>query len=149
MTAIERLWNRLRRVRSLLFVASSAGQAGCNGRGLGTVEVRAACDTVITFHEQGEWRPEGGRDLRFHNVYRWTLAGDLLRLEHLRLGADNPVHLLDLVQTGEGEWQSTLPHLCREDCYAAELLVRDDQLVLRWSVNGPRKQQRIECVYSW
>jgi hypothetical protein len=35
-----------------------------------------------------------------------------------------------------------------EDCYAAVLLVRDDGLVLRWSIDGPRKQEVIEYVYS-
>jgi hypothetical protein len=42
-----------------------------------------------------------------------------------------------------------LSHLCRDDCYAAVLLVRDDGIVLRWSIDGPRKQEMIEYVYSW
>jgi uncharacterized protein DUF6314 len=40
------------------------------------------------------------------------------------------------------------PHLCKEDCYAAVLVVQDDNLVLRWSIDGPRKQEMIEYTYS-
>ena len=146
--ALNHLWNRLRRVRSLSFVASSASTTGWNGTGVGTAEVREAGDGAMTFHEQGFWRPEGGeRDIRFRNVYRWTPVGDLLRLEHLRFGADRPVFLFDLAHAGEGEWRSASPHLCRDDCYAAVLLVRDEGIVLRWSIDGPRKKESIEYTY--
>jgi hypothetical protein len=147
--SLRQLWDRLRQVRGLSFVASSAGKHGWNGRGVGTVEVREAGPGVMTFHEQGTWRPEGGREIRFHNVYRWTLSGDVLRLEHLRFGVDNPVYLFDLTQSGEQEWRSASPHLCREDCYSALLLARDDDVLLRWSIDGPRKQEAIEYVYTW
>src|SRR4051794_9243853 len=76
--ALNHLWDRLRRVRSLSLVASSGAESGWNGRGSGTVEVREAGDGMMTFHEQGSWRLEGGeRDICFHNVYRWTWAGNL------------------------------------------------------------------------
>jgi hypothetical protein len=103
----------------------------------------------MTFSERGTWRPEGGRHIPFTNVYRWTLTGDTLRLEHLRFGVDHPVYLFDLVQIGDGQWRSESPHLCREDCYAAVLQVRDDGIALRWSIDGPRKRESIEYVYSW
>jgi hypothetical protein len=136
-------------VRSLAFVARSGGTAGWNGTGRGAVEVREAGNGVLTFHEQGSWRPEGGeRDLRFRNVYRWTPAGDRFRLEHLRLGEGHPVYLFDLAPAGDREWRSVSPHRCSEDCYAAVLLVRDDGIVLRWSIDGPRKKEEIEYVYS-
>jgi hypothetical protein len=146
----EQLWDRLRQVRSLSFVASSESTTGWNGRGVGTVEVREVAGGVMTWHEQGTWRPEGGgQDVRFYNVYRWTLSGELLRLEHLRLGEDNPVHLLDLAQAGEREWRPASPHLCRDDCYSAVLLVRDDGIALRWTIDGPRKRETIEYLYRW
>ncbi len=76
----------------------------------------------------------------------WTGTGS--GLEHLRFGEDHPVYLFDLALAGEREWRSVSPHLCREDCYSAVLIVGDDNIVLRWSVNGPRKQETIEYVYS-
>jgi hypothetical protein len=150
MMTLQQLWDLLLRVRRLSFVARSASQTGWNGRGVGTVEVRPGGDGVITFAEQGTWLPDGReQEIRFRNVYRWTRAGDLLRLEHLRFGDDNPVYLFDLTQAGELEWQPASPHLCREDCYSAVLLVREDDLLLRWSIAGPRKSETIEYVYSW
>jgi hypothetical protein len=142
------LWHRLRLVRSLAFVASSGTATGWDGRGAGTVEVKEPGDGVLTFHEQGSWRPEGGeRDILFTNVSRWTLADDLLRLEHLRFGEANPVHLFDLAQAGEREWRPASPHFCREDCYSAVLFVGDDGITLRWSIDGPRKRETIEYEY--
>jgi hypothetical protein len=146
---LDRLWERLAGVRSLSFAAHSGKATGWNGNGRGTVEVRHAGDGVMTFHEQGRWRPEGGeRDIRFRNVFRWTVRQESLRLEHLRFGEVHPVYLFDLAPAGDREWRSVAPHLCREDCYAAVLLVRDDSIVLRWSIDGPQKQEVIEYLYS-
>jgi hypothetical protein len=44
-------------------------------------------------------RPRRGEN----HVYRWTLAGDLLRLEYLHFGEADPVHLFDLAQASERE----------------------------------------------
>jgi hypothetical protein len=103
----------------------------------------------MTFTESGTWRPQGvGRDIRFSNIYRWTLSGNALRLEHLRQGADNPVYLFDLTHTGEQEWSAASPHLCRDDCYSATLTVYHDKIDLRWNISGPRKSERITYVYT-
>jgi hypothetical protein len=57
------------------------------------------------------------------------------------------VCLFDLAPAGDREWRSVSPHLCREDCYAAVLLLRDDGIVLLWSIKGPRKKESIEYLY--
>jgi hypothetical protein len=145
---VHPLWDLLCRVRSLSFVARSGAGTGWDGQGIGTVEAREAGDGILTWHERGTWRREGSdRDIRFTNVYRWTLADGLLRLEYLRFGEANPVHLLDLARAGDREWQPASPHLCREDCYSAVLVVHDDRIVLRWEVAGPRKRETIEYEY--
>jgi hypothetical protein len=149
VTALDDLWQRLGRVRSLSFVASSSSTTGWNGRGSGTVEVAYVTPGVITFNESGAWKPDGSeREIRFRNVYRWTLADDVLRLEHLRFGEANPVHLLDLTKAGEGDWRPVSPHVCRADCYSAVLTLADDGIFLRWSIDGPRKRETIEYVYA-
>jgi hypothetical protein len=145
----EQLWDLLGRVQSLAFVARSETAGGWNGEGRGKVIVQAAGEGGMTFSERGSWRPKDGRNLRFTNTYRWTLTGGLLRLEHLRYGSDRPVLLFDLVQVGDREWRSASPHLCGQDCYAAVMAVGDDGIVLRWSIDGPRKRETIEYVYSW
>jgi hypothetical protein len=148
-TVLERLWDMLGRVRSLSFVARSGKSGGWNGTGVGTVVIRRPGERTMIFTESGTWRPEVGTEARFGNVFRWTWAGELLRLEYLRFGEDHPVFLFDLAPGGEREWRSVSPHQCSEDCYAAVLTICNDNIVLRWSIDGPRKQEAIEYVYSW
>jgi hypothetical protein len=148
VVTLEQLWERLGSVRAVSFIAQSARPGGCNGAGSGTVLVERTAAGTMTFTESGVWRSEGGRDLRFANVFRWSVAGKAIRLEHLRFGADRPVYLFDLAPAGEREWRCVTPHQCREDCYAAVLIVCDDHIVLRWSIDGPRKQEMIEYTYS-
>src|SRR6266478_2654180 len=73
--AIDALWERLSQVRALSFLARSGKPDGWNGKGSGTVVVQQTEAGSMTFTESGVWRPEGGRDLRFRNVFRWTIAG--------------------------------------------------------------------------
>ena len=54
---LHQLWKRLGEVRSLSFVANSHGATGWNGRGVGAVVVRETGDGLMTWHEQGTWRP--------------------------------------------------------------------------------------------
>ena len=136
-------WERLCQVRSLSFVAKSGNPTGWNGIGSGAVVVASVGSGVITFTESGTWRPDGGRDIRFSNVFRWTKNGDTLRLEHLRFGVGNPVYLFDLAEAVR-EWLSVSPHVCSEDCYTARMTVDEGSIVLRWSVKGSRKQEDIE-----
>ena len=102
---------RLSRVRALAFVARSANPHGWNGKGSGAVVTEVVGDGVVVFTESGLWRPEGGRELRFRNVFRWSAVGEALRLEHLRFVVAHPVFLFDLAPVAAGEWRSVSPHL--------------------------------------
>jgi len=144
---LEQLWEHLGQVSSLSFVAKSEKPGGWNGKGSGTVVVQQVNESCMTFTESGVWRPEGGRDTRFHNVFRWSVVEMHLRLEHLRFGEAHPVYLFDLALASDCEWRSVSPHVCREDCYAAILIVTDDHIVLKWSIDGPRKREVIEYRY--
>jgi hypothetical protein len=99
-------------------------------------------------HESGTWQPERGAALNFRNVYRWSLlAAALVRLEHLRFGAEHPVWLFDLAPDGPALWLPAGPHLCGADCYRAELRPGDSGLSLTWTITGPRKLERIVYEY--
>jgi hypothetical protein len=118
MRPAAELWASLCRVRSLHFVARSAASTGWHGTGSGTVVVASPARSVLTFTESGSWQPAAGPRIRFSNVFRWSLVGPaVVRLEHLRFGADHPVYLFDLAPRSGAEWASVNPHLCREDCY--------------------------------
>lgn len=144
------LWECLHRVQWLRFVASSGSSTGWNGVGVGSVVVESPEAMVLTYSESGTWQPAIGPTTRFRNVFRWSIAGpELVRLEHLRFGQDHPVYLFDLIPSATGSWRSASPHLCREDCYSAELQPRGRGLSLHWLIAGPQKQESIAYEYRW
>jgi hypothetical protein len=147
LALLDEVWSLLRQVQSLRFEARSEAGTGWDGVGVGTVRVTEPADGVIVFDETGTWQVPGGAVVRFTNVFRWTASGGQLRLEHLRMGADQPVFLFDLVPGEDGEWRQASPHQCREDCYTASLKVVGRQLLVAWSVQGPRKRESIRYAY--
>jgi hypothetical protein len=147
---LEALWDSLCRVKRLWFVARSEQATGLQGVGSGTVEVTTVAPGVITFTEKGTRQTLQGKQIQFFNVFRWSRVEPAkhLRLEHLRYGIDNPVHLFDLMPAGDGSWQPANPHLCREDCYRARLHIKDRAIHLNWEISGPRKQEQMEYIYT-
>ncbi len=143
------LLERLFQVRVLRFAATSALQTAWNGEGTGSVQTELTDSDVLIFRENGEWAPETGRPLRFHNVYRWSKTGrDSVCLEHLRFGPDKPVKLFELVAESPELWTSPAPHHCGDDLYSAVLKVGEDKIDLQWTIRGPRKDERIHYIYS-
>ena len=143
---LESLW----RIGEVRFNARTAGATGWNGNGSGSVAVATPDSGVLVFHESGIWRPEAGREFRFRNVYRWSLAEhQAVRLEHLRYGPERPVHLFDLTAESEAAWVSITPHQCRDDRYSARLQREDWGITLRWAIVGPRNHESIEYRYIW
>jgi Family of unknown function (DUF6314) len=146
----DQLLDLLRRVRDLQFRARTASPTGWNGNGTGSVAVTSPEIGVVIFHEAGTWRPNGRGELRFTNVYRWSLVGpQIVRLEHLRFGLGQPVHLFDVAPESELAWASVSPHHCRDDCYSARLEIQEWGISLRWDIAGPRKREDIEYSYRW
>lgn len=148
---LQQLWNRLQSVEELTFTAQSQAKVhtGWNGTGNGQVEVESVGPKELLFHEQGTFTLPSGRTSKFRNTYRWTMADDVqtLRLEHLRFGAENPVFLFAMAPHADGSFHSIEPHLCSDDCYAAELGVDAQCVHLRWTVHGPTKAETIAYVY--
>jgi hypothetical protein len=142
------MWSLLREVRALRFDARSEAATGWNGIGLGTVVVSEPMVGMIVFAEAGTWQSAGRTEFSFNNVFRWSAVGEVLRLEHLRLehlrfGPDNPVLLFDMAPGEDGVWREVSPHQCRDDCYTASLGVEGRQLLVEWSIRGPRKRESI------
>jgi hypothetical protein len=144
---LAEIWQRLRAVQALCFVAHSEAGTGWDGTGEGVVSVSEPREGVLVFDESGRWHPLRGRASRFTNVFRWSLVGGYLRLEHLRFGQDRPVFLFDLAPGADGIWREISPHECREDCYCATVRVEVDMLIVHWTIYGPRKRESIEYTY--
>lgn len=142
------LWERLRLVRSLHLVARSANSMGWNGHGSGVVAVVEPDGENLEFHESGTFEPDDGGRIAFRNVFHWRQTGPkTIRLQHLRHGPTDPVALIDLVAEGTGTWSTVRSHHCRDDDYRARLYSQGPDIVLHWSVTGPRKQATIEYRY--
>jgi hypothetical protein len=148
---VQKAWTRLPAVQELTFEARSraAPNTGWNGTGKGVVRVEKLEQGVFFFHERGVWTPEEGRQTTFTNVFRWTADpdGHFIRLEHLRFGRDHPVYLFDLVVVNEDVLESSEPHVCREDIYAARMEFDEQSVHLRWTINGPKKAETISYTY--
>lgn len=142
---VDNLWHHLGSAHTLSFTARSPLPNGWNGSGEGKVEVDQPAPSVLIYSETGQWTPTGGKPLRFSNVYRWTFHPDTsaIRLEHLRFGADRPVYLFDLRADSEQSFISAEPHLCGEDCYAAQVRLEQQAIQMLWSIQGPEKEETI------
>jgi len=107
---LDSVWYRLGAIGAMAFTASSSASTGWTGSGTGTVRVARPSHSILVFTESGTWSPGGGGPLNFTNVYRWTLLGDSLRLEHLRFGPEDPVYLFDLEMFDPMRMKSIDPH---------------------------------------
>jgi hypothetical protein len=145
------IWNLLCQVQSLLLTAATKDQRSFfyNATAAGGVEVSRTGSRVITFHEAGLWTSIDHQTVNFRNTYRWSLSDlkDTIRLVHLRYGIDNPIHLVDFVSIDADTMQSFQPHNCGADRYSASLSAAGDRILLRWTIQGPSKNDLLQCVY--
>jgi Family of unknown function (DUF6314) len=142
-----RLKEAFLRIQSLCFVSHSDCETGWNGKGTGAVKVEAN-DDVIVFYESGKWRNSKDREFGFKNTYRWTFERNHVKLEHLRFGENNPVVLFYLEAISETKWTSVCPHKCDLDLYSADLTIEEEQIILKWKVKGPGKNEEINYWYK-
>ena|ERR1043166_4046652 len=144
------LWSHLRRVTTVKFTSQSQSATGWIGLGSGIVSVESPALNVLLFNESGTWQPNRGKETRFTNVFRWTqLGAESIRLEHLRFGPEKPVHLFDMGVQVDGTWIPNGPHVCSEDCYVADVMLRENGVSVRWSITGPKKKETIAYEYRF
>ena len=146
--AIPKAWEQLRAVRTLIFQAASDAvvKTGWVGVGKGVVKVEELDASRLLFRESGSWTTPQGKEIAFHNTYRWTREGNAIQLEHLRFGPDAPVFLFALEAVGPVRLASSCPHVCAEDRYRA-VMELGEPLHLRWMVQGPVMAETIEYQY--
>lgn len=146
------VWNKLTNIKNLSFSANSQGQgsSGWNGIGKGKVQVRRHNDNTIVFDENGSWMSREGNEFTFTNVFRWTLDRfqNLVTLEHLRFGENNPVFLFHLTQIDEETLESVSSYICKEDTYLGQVRCDDYSIKFNWRIIGPKKNEEIEYIYQ-
>lgn len=141
-------WERLRSITRIEFQAQSGLRNGWNGEGAGSVIVENPEKDILIFFEHGKWKSPDGLTFAFKNTYRWTRTDSTLQLEHLRLGMNNPVFLVDLHSATANKWESTEPHGCGNDLYSGILVIRENGINLKWTVQGPRKNETLLNIYT-
>lgn len=144
-----RCWNRLKTVKMLLMNAKLHSEEKMR-RGKGDVKVIEDDLSTVSFQEGGSWEMEGGKELAFSNMLRWKLdvASGTIALEHFRPGFLKPVFLVHLRPKQESLLESVDSHLCGTDTYFAKVQIAPHFLQLSWRIVGPRKNDRIECLYT-
>lgn len=152
--SLSTIWKRLQEINTLELDAaenfrSQNNQPAWSGRARGQVFVSAPDKETLIFDETGEWDFTEKPKIKFFNIYRWRKAeNEILELSHLRQGVDSPVHLLNFKQVSEIFWRSESPHVCREDLYSADLSLEENAIRLSWTIDGPAKKQKVECIYK-
>ncbi len=147
MSSISNVWRKLGSVAVVQFKAESKSGIGWDGAAIGVVKVSRPAFHVLVFEECGQFRKPDGQEMNFRNTFRWTQIEDNIRLEHLRFGVDNPVFLFDMACDADGTWREIHPHPCRDDCYSATLRLEDETILVRWMVNGPKRNEIIDYIY--
>ena len=126
---------------------STLGNNGWNGVGEGEVKVSLAEGNVVVFEEKGFFITPQQKKLACKNVYRWTFQKDIIQLEHLRFGFENPVFLFSLVPKNLSDWVSACPHLCDKDSYNANLTLMQQKIMIVWHIKG-EKDETISYIYE-
>ncbi|MDW5378151.1 DUF6314 family protein [Halomonas sp. HP20-15] len=126
-------------------------QSGWAGRGNGTVEVETHADASLTFTESGRFRLDGANaSIAFRNVFRWTPQADAITLSHERRGAEAAVRLFELIPAepdAAADWVAREAHQCVADRYRARLTLVETGFDLAWTIEGPRKNERLLYRY--
>lgn len=139
MTAAEVLARLAEAVGVRLEVTAGTGWTG---QGEGAVETRRQRGAVVVT-ESGTWAPEGGRPMRWTARSRWRADGDALAVEHYRQGVPASATL----DPAGRQWRARAPHPCPPDAYDVALAVAPGEVVVTWTVTGPRKDDRIVTRY--
>ena len=143
-----KLQNMLKEIVTLSFTSQTIHKTGWSGTGEGNVSVEDRGNTIL-LHENGKWTNDKSKTFTFKNTYRWEFKSEnVVSLEHLRFGSENPVYLFDLKQISENYWKSACDHVCQMDLYGAELKLEENRMLLNWTVKGPEKDESINYVYN-
>lgn len=149
MRNCEEIWDLLKNISEVTFVASSHSKKVSSWKGKGIVIASHDNDDTIVFHEKGLRAIDEGQEFHFTNSLRWCLhrLDNVIGLEHLRFGVHHPVFMFYLAPTGRNSLESLHPHLCKEDTYFGSLHCESDALRFKWRIIGPKKNEELECLY--
>ncbi|QUM79567.1 hypothetical protein HWV01_04205 [Moritella sp. 5] len=159
MQTLTQLWTLLNRLNRFSFKVNADNESvtGWQGEGQGLIKRRSSGETepskpesgaIVETIERGDYYVSADRKVPMHNQYLWQFEGDYIRLTHLRFGWDKPVFLFDIIENGQGELVTRQSHQCAADNYDASFALSPDSLVMQWRIQGPKKREVLDYIYS-
>jgi Family of unknown function (DUF6314) len=148
---VPAIWKKLATINTLHFSVRSHKSAGPgNYQGAGHVRIVWVGDSAIEFEESGVWHLPRGKPVHFSNIYRWLKSEDShsLNLYHRRTDVLDPVFLCTFSPVQHGIRLRATPHVCGQDLYLGDLLVKNNTIELRWKIAGPNKDDTLTVSYS-
>lgn len=115
-----------------------------SGRGQGSWKQEGE---VWSLEENGTCRTDGGGENSFWNLWVFRPKADgSCQVAHARQG--EPQQLVVIKPTSKSRWISEEKHLCGQDEYACEVELGSGEVVMTWTVRGPKKDYRLVRVYQ-
>jgi len=156
---LTQLWDLLNRLNRFSFKVNADNESvtGWQGKGQGLIKRRASGETevsqpesgaIVETIERGYYYVSADRKVPMHNQYLWQFKGDYIRLTHLRFGWDKPVFLFDIIENRYDELVTRQSHQCAADNYDASFVLSPDSLAMQWRIQGPKKREVLDYIYS-
>ncbi len=134
------------------FIQSSAVTMQVKGKseafGCAVVECDLKSQCVCFFKEKGEWRTGALAGTSFKNCTRWCVDGLHLHLEHLRFGVEKSIFLQTFKVVEKNRLVALVPYQCHLDSYLGSISWNSCEIILRWEVLGPKKNETLLCKYK-
>lgn len=146
------LWSTLQSISQYKYKSEPGVKSlmGWEGEGQGCVTLRLEKDKLF-FTETGQFiLSQNNHKVKTNNEFIWQyLAKNRIRLLHSRFGRDKQIELFELVyHTGTDSWESEQAYLCGDDIYSGKVIKNTHGIEFFWSINGPRKQEKLHYCYS-
>ncbi|MFT5809198.1 MAG: hypothetical protein ACI9LG_003529 [Moritella dasanensis] len=156
---LTQLWFLLNRLNIFSFKVNSDNESvtGWQGEGQGLIKRRGSVTdesvepelgSIVETIERGDYHVSADRKVPMHNQYLWQFQGDHIRLTHLRFGWDKPVFLFDIIENKQGQLVTRQSHQCAADNYDASFVLHADSLDMQWRIQGPKKHEVLDYIYS-
>jgi len=118
--------------------------------GRADVEILKNNKDQITFLEKGYWETPDYNQLNFKNCFCWThnKKENLIRIEHLLHGNNDPMFLFDLQVEKTNLLKATNIYYHKENVHLAKIKWNKKQIIFSWRIIGASKNDFFHYVYQ-
>ncbi len=146
---LESFFQQLACVKKITISAQSMVNSNLKtNHAIGSVNVSKPSNRELIFTEEGFWG-DSEEHIHFTNKLRWAIDKEknLISLEHLRQGIENPVLLFHFSLKKHNKLICAQAHLCDPDTYLGEISWTEEQIEYQCRVEGPQKNDLLIYYY--